>query len=147
MKVSVINGPNLNLLGTRDPDHYGEQSLREIGDGLKQAFPEIEFHFFQSNIEGEIINQIQSLPDNFDGLIINPGGYAHTSVSIRDALREVEIPKIEVHLSNIAAREDFRQTLLTAAVCNGYISGFKEKGYYAAVTLLKSILEDYGGKT
>lgn len=142
MKVSVINGPNLNLLGTRDKNHYGEQSLREIEDGLKQAFPEIEFHFFQSNIEGEIINQIQLLQNNFDGVIINPGGYAHTSVSIRDALKEAEIPKIEVHLSNIAAREDFRQTLLTASVCNGYISGFKAKGYYAAVTLLKSILED-----
>ncbi len=147
MKISVINGPNLNLLGTRDPIHYGEQSLREIENVLKNGFPEIKFYFFQSNIEGEIINQIQSLPDNFDGLIINPGGYAHTSVAIRDALSDIKLPKIEVHLSNIAAREEFRQTLLTASVCNGYISGFKEKGYYAAVVLLKSIIEDEGGKT
>lgn len=146
MKISVINGPNLNLLGTRDPDHYGNQSLTEIGDGLKQAFPEIEFHFFQSNIEGEIINWIQSLKNNYDGLIINPGGYAHTSVAIRDALTDAGMPRIEVHLSNIAAREDFRQTMLTASACNGYISGFKEKSYYAAVVLLKSIIEDEGGK-
>jgi 3-dehydroquinate dehydratase-2 len=146
MKISVINGPNLNLLGTRDPDHYGNQSLKEIEDGLKQAFPEIQFHFFQSNIEGEIINWIQSLVNNYDGIIINPGGYAHTSVAIRDALIDIGIPRIEVHLSNIAAREDFRQTLLTASACNGYISGFKEKSYYAGVVLLKSIIEDKGGK-
>lgn len=144
MKISVINGPNLNLLGKRDKDQYGINTLEEINSLLGSEFPEIDFDFFQSNTEGSIINKIQSL-SGFDGLIINPGGYAHTSVSIKDALAELDIPKIEVHLSNLAAREDYRQVLLTASVCDGYISGFKEKSYYAAVYLLKNKIEEKGG--
>ncbi len=146
MKVAIINGPNLNLLGKRDINHYGDLTLEEIKSLLGSEFTDIEFDFFQSNTEGSIINKLQSL-SGFDGLIINPGGYAHTSVAIRDALAELEIPKIEVHLSNLAAREDFRQNLLTASVCDGYISGFKEKSYYAAVYLLKNKIEDKGGES
>jgi 3-dehydroquinate dehydratase II len=146
MKVAIINGPNLNLLGKRDKNHYGELTLEEIKSLLGSEFTDVEFDFFQSNTEGSIINKLQSL-SGFDGLIINPGGYAHTSVAIRDALAELEIPKIEVHLSNLAAREDFRQNLLTASVCEGYISGFKEKSYYAAVYLLKNKIEDKGGES
>ncbi len=145
MKIAVINGPNLNLLGKRDKNHYGSLTLEEIKGMLSSAFIDIDFDFFQSNTEGSIINKLQSL-SGFDGLIINPGGYAHTSVAIKDALAELEIPKIEVHLSNLAAREDYRQILLTASVCDGYISGFKEKSYYAAVYLLKNKIEDRGGE-
>ena len=146
MRIAVINGPNLNLLGRRDKNLYGELSLEEIQSQLKSVFRDIEFEFFQSNVEGEIIDKLQSLPGNFDGLIINPGGYAHTSVAIKDALAETNIPKIEVHLSNLAAREDYRQNLLTASVCDGYISGFKEKSYYAAVFLLINKSGIKGGK-
>ncbi len=146
MKIAIINGPNLNLLGKRDKDHYGGLTLEEIKGMLSSEFVDIDFDFFQSNTEGSIINKLQTL-SGFDGLIINPGGYAHTSVAVRDALVELDIPKIEVHLSNLAAREEFRQTLLTASVCDGYISGFKEKSYSAAVYLLKSKIEDKGGKS
>lgn len=146
MRIAVINGPNLNLIGRRDKNLYGELSLEEIQSQLKSVFRDIEFEFFQSNVEGEIIDKLQSLPGNFDGLIINPGGYAHTSVAIKDALAETNIPKIEVHLSNLAAREDYRQNLLTASVCDGYISGFKEKSYYAAVFLLINKSGIKGGK-
>ncbi len=145
MKIAVVNGPNLNLLGKRDKTHYGTLTLEDIKSMLCAEFMNIDFDFFQSNTEGSIINKLQSL-SGFDGLIINPGGYAHTSVAIRDALAELDIPKIEVHLSNLAAREDYRQILLTASVCDGYISGFKEKSYYAAVYLLKNKIEDKGGE-
>ena len=145
MKISVINGPNLNLLGKRDKNLYGQKSLEEIQEGLTSHFSDVDFDFFQSNVEGSIINKIQALNKNCDGMIINPGGYAHTSVAIKDALSELKIPRIEVHLSNLATREPYRQTLLTASVCDGYISGFKEKGYYAAVYLIKTIIEEEGG--
>jgi 3-dehydroquinate dehydratase-2 len=140
MKILVINGPNLNLLGKRDKDHYGSLTLESIEKLLNDEFPEIEFEFFQSNAEGEIINKIQAAEGVFKGLIINPGGYAHTSVAIKDALEECKIPKIEVHLSHLANRDDFRQTLITARSCNGYISGFKENSYCAAVYLLKKLI-------
>ncbi len=145
MKITVINGPNLNTLGKRNHEFYGRMTLDVINTELRSAFPEDDFEFFQSNIEGEIINKIQLSQTHSDGLIINPGGYAHTSVAIKDALHEINIPKIEVHLSNISSRETFRQTMLTASSCNGYICGFKEKGYYAAVFLLKKITEEMRG--
>jgi 3-dehydroquinate dehydratase-2 len=145
MKIAVINGPNLNLLGNRDKNLYGQLTLKELERNLETQFSDIGFDFYQSNVEGELIDKIQSLANNFEGLIINPGGYAHTSIAIRDALSDLNIPKIEVHLSNLAAREDYRQILLTASACNGYISGFKERSYYAAVFLLKSIIEVKGG--
>lgn len=136
MKILVINGPNLNLLGKRDKDHYGVLSLESIENVLKNEFTDIEFDFYQSNVEGELINCIQSAEGKYNGLVINPGGYGHTSVAIKDALEECKIPKIEVHLSHLANREEFRQTLITAKSCNGYISGFKENSYCAAVYLL-----------
>lgn len=143
MKIIIINGPNLNNLGKRDPEHYGKLSLDEINERLKLTFPEEHLEFFQSNVEGEIINKIQS--NKSDGLIINPGGYAHTSVAIRDALAELTIPKIEVHLSNLSTREEYRHKMLTSSGCDGYISGFKEKSYQAAVFLLKKIFEEREG--
>ena len=137
MKILIINGPNLNLLGKRDKQHYGDFSLEKLERSIEREFPHHQFTFFQSNIEGEIINQIQSASGANDALIINPGGYAHSSVAIRDALAELNIPKIEVHLSHLAKREEFRQLLITATGCDGYISGFKEKSYFAAVYLLE----------
>lgn len=139
MKILVINGPNLNNLGKRDKSHYGNLSLEGIEKLLNKEFPENEFSFYQSNSEGEIINKIQEAEEKFNGIIINPGGYAHTSVAIRDALAEVKLPKVEVHLSHLVNRENFRQNLITASGCDGYISGFKEKGYSAAVFLLQKI--------
>jgi 3-dehydroquinate dehydratase-2 len=135
MKILVINGPNLNLLGTRDNVKYGSLTLTQINRIIIEEYPEIQFEFFHSNLEGEIINIIQQAGDLFNAIVINPGGYAHTSVAIKDALEECKIIKIEVHLSNLTKRESFRQTLLTASGCDGYISGFKEKGYLAAVYL------------
>lgn len=142
MNILIINGANLNKVGERNLNLYGERHLLEIEELVKNEFPSVTVHFFQSNIEGEIVNRIQEAEDKYDGLIINPGGYAHTSVSIRDALELCKIPKIEVHLSNLAAREDFRQTLLTASNCNGYISGFKEKSYLSAVYILVKLVNE-----
>jgi 3-dehydroquinate dehydratase-2 len=141
MKFIVLNGPNLNLLGKRDANQYGVLTLDDIEQLLKSEYPEDYFEFYQSNHEGNLIDKIQKANSFFDGLIINPGGYSHTSVAIRDALAECKLPKIEVHLSNIANREDFRKTTITASVCNGYISGFKDDGYVAAVFLLKRIIK------
>jgi len=141
MKILVINGPNLNLLDKRDSDIYSNLSIEEIRTLMQSEFPEFTITSFQSNIEGEIIEAIQNADGNFDGLIINPGGYAHTSVTIMDALELCKIPKIEVHLSHLAKREDYRQTLLTAKNTDGYISGFKENSYLAALYLLKKILK------
>ncbi|UCH64983.1 MAG: 3-dehydroquinate dehydratase [Ignavibacterium sp.] len=137
MKILIINGPNLNLLGKRDKNHYGDFSLEVLENKITSKFPQHSFTFYQSNIEGELIDKIQSSGDNYNALIINPGGYAHSSVAIRDALADSGIPKIEVHLSHLAKREEFRQNLITATGCDGYISGFKENGYFAAVYLLE----------
>jgi 3-dehydroquinate dehydratase-2 len=140
MKILVINGPNLNNLGARDASHYGTLTLSSIEEMLVKDFPLNEFSFFQSNTEGEIINCIQSAADKFNGIIINPGGYAHTSVAIRDALADSKLPKVEVHLSHLVNRDNFRQSLITAGACNGYLSGFKEHGYAAAVFLLERLI-------
>ncbi|MFA6979721.1 MAG: type II 3-dehydroquinate dehydratase [Ignavibacteriaceae bacterium] len=141
MKIIVINGPNLNLLGKRDPQKYGNLNLENIENILTTSFPEVTFEFFQSNHEGELVSKIQNTEPGFDGLIINPGGYSHTSVAIHDALAECKLPKVEVHLSHLAQREDFRQTMITAKAVNGYISGFKEIGYLSAVFTIQQILE------
>jgi 3-dehydroquinate dehydratase-2 len=141
MKIIVINGPNLNMLSRRDETKYSSLNLEQIIELLKQEFPTIEFSSFQSNLEGELISVIQSAGENYDGIIINPGGYSHTSVAIMDALEICKIPKIEVHLSHLANREECRQNLLTAKNTNGYISGFKENSYLAAAFLLKKLIK------
>lgn len=140
MKILIINGPNLNLLGLRDRTVYGELTLDEINSELIKEFPQVQFQFFQANDEGSIIDKIQS-SQNFDGLIINPGGYSHTSVAIKDALDLIKIPKIEVHLSNLSKRESYRQNLITASSCDGYISGIKHYGYFAAVYSILKLSE------
>lgn len=141
MKICIINGPNLNLLTKRSEENYGSISLEELNQKIRNEFPEVNFHFFQSNIEGEIIEQIQKCSKEYDGLIINPGGYSHTSVAIRDALEICTIPKIEVHLSNVAARESFRHNMITASVCNGYIAGLKEFSYIGGIFTLFRIIK------
>jgi 3-dehydroquinate dehydratase-2 len=142
MKIICINGPNLNLLGKRDKAHYGKLSLSSIKLLIKKEFPKTNITFFQSNLEGEIVNIIQEASSKYDGLIINPGGYAHTSIAIRDALEFCVIPKVEIHLSHLAKREDFRQRLLTASCCDGYISGFKEYSYLAGVYLIQKLIKN-----
>lgn len=141
MKILIINGPNLNLLGKRDKSFYGDLSLESIESIIRNEFNEYDFEFYQSNVEGEIINKIQSVEENFNGLVINPGGYAHTSVAIRDALAELKLPKVEVHLSHLVNRESFRQTLITASGCDGYISGFKVDSYLAGIFLINRIIK------
>jgi 3-dehydroquinate dehydratase-2 len=140
MKIAIINGANLNLLGERDRGKYGTSTLLEIQAMLSNRYPDVDFDFYQSNIEGEIVGKIQSLRDEAYHIIINPGGYAHTSVVIRDALEIITNCKIEVHLSHLVNREEYRQNLITASACNGYISGFKELGYIAAVELIKELV-------
>ena len=139
MRILILNGPNLNLLGKRDNQYYSNLSLDNLEELIIKEFPKHKFTFFQSNNEGELIDQIQDSAEKFDALIINPGGYAHSSVAIRDALAEVKLIKIEVHLSHLAKREDFRQNLITATGCDGYISGFKEYSYLAGVYLIEKI--------
>ena len=135
MKILILNGPNLNLLGTREPEIYGTVSMADFLENLKEKFPEDEILFFQSNVEGEIINRLQE--DDYEALIINPAAYTHYSYAIADCLRNIQKPKIEVHISNIYAREEFRQKSVTAAHCNGVISGFGLDGYRLAVLSLK----------
>lgn len=142
MNILVINGPNLNKLGYRDKKQYGIMTLSEINDLMRKEFPDINFEFFQSNIEGFIIEKIQQSENEIDALIINPGAFSHYSLAIRDALADFKKIKIEVHLSNISSREEFRQKSLTAAVCDGYISGFKEKSYLAAVYLAQKLFQE-----
>ena len=135
MKILIVNGPNLNLLGTREPKIYGTVSMADFLENLKEKFPEDEILFFQSNVEGEIINRLQEY--DYEALIINPAAYTHYSYAIADCLRNIQKPKIEVHISNIYAREEFRQKSVTAVHCNGVISGFGLDGYRLAVLSLK----------
>jgi len=139
IKITVINGPNLNLLHLRDSQLYGNIGLPEIESSLKIAFPDIAFDFFHSNIEGELIEKIQNCIKEQSAIIINPGGYAHTSVAIHDALELISLPKIEVHLSNIHNRESYRQHSLTAAACHGVIAGLKDEGYHLAVRAILNL--------
>ena len=143
MKILVINGPNLNLLGEREKDNYGETTLETINAQLSDLATElgVEIDFFQSNTEGAIVDKIQSAKGIFDGIIINPAAYTHTSIALRDALLAVKIPAVEVHLSNIHAREEFRQHSFTAGVCIGQISGFKKDSYLLALRAIVNYLK------
>ena len=134
MRIAIINGPNLNLLGTREPELYGSQSFELYFAELHKKFPAVEFSYFQSNVEGELINELQRVGFSVNGIILNPGGYTHTSVAIGDAIAAIEAPVIEVHISNVHAREDFRKISHVSAKCKGTISGLGLKGYALAVT-------------
>lgn len=138
MKIAIINGPNLNLLGTREVSTYGQTNFDTYFSDLKKKFPSVEFEYYQSNVEGELINKLHQVGFSFDGIILNAGGYTHTSVSLADAVAAIQTPVIEVHISNIFAREEFRHVSFLGAKCKGSISGFGLKSYELAV---KSFLD------
>lgn len=133
MKLIVINGPNLNLLGTRETDIYGKQSFETYFESLKKQFPQHQLSYYQSNVEGELINKIQEAGKTMDGLVLNAGAYTHTSIAIADAVAAIQVPTIEVHISNIFAREDYRHVSYLGKHCKGSISGFGLKGYEMAL--------------
>lgn len=135
--IFVIHGPNLNLLGEREPGIYGNKTLRQINQDLASAFPEVNFNFFQSNHEGDLVTYLhQAYQEDADGVILNAGAYTHTSVALRDAITAIKTPVIEVHLSNVHSRESFRHQSMISAVCKGVISGFGEKSYHLAASVL-----------
>lgn len=135
-RITIINGPNLNLLGKREPNIYGNQTFEDFFAHLQRMYPDIELKYLQSNVEGTIIDYLQQESDK-DGIILNAAGYTHTSVSIADAVKAIEIPVIEVHISNIFAREEFRHTSLIAPYCKGSIIGFGLRGYELAIDALR----------
>ena len=133
-KIQIINGPNLNLLGKRETSIYGTESFEDFFEDLKQIYGgDIQLSYFQSNIEGELVEQLQKVGFNWDGILLNAGGYTHTSVAIRDAIAAIDTPVIEIHISNIYAREEFRQHSLLSAVCKGIIAGFGLDSYVLAL--------------
>lgn len=133
MKISIINGPNLNLVGIREPEVYGHQSMDSFIEALKKKYANQDISYFQSNVEGELINEIQRVGFTADLILLNAGGYTHTSVAIADAVKAIASPVIEIHLSNIFSREEFRKHSYLSPVCKGIISGFGLKGYELAI--------------
>lgn len=136
----IINGPNLNLLGKREPEIYGTQDFESFFEILRKTYSEVKLDYYQSNVEGELINKLHEVGFAYDGIVINPGGYSHTSVAIADAIAAIKTPCIEVHISNIYARETFRHDSLTAAKCIGVISGF---GMWSYEMALQHLVENY----
>jgi len=136
MNVLIINGPNLNLLGTREKSVYGEQRFEDYYEELKSKYPAVDLQYFQSNVEGELIDKIQEVGFSYDGILLNAGGYTHTSVAIADAIAAVDTPVVEVHISNIFAREEFRHISLLSRNCTGIISGFGLASYKLALDSL-----------
>ena len=141
-KILIINGPNLNLLGNREKNFYGDTSLERIKSICEEKCiaNKMEIEFYQSNHEGELLEKIHSVQNNFEGIIINPAAYTHTSIAILDALRATNKPKIEVHISNIYAREDYRRKSITSEAVNGVICGFGENGYLLAIEAMKKLI-------
>ena len=137
MKIQIINGPNLNLLGTREKDIYGDLNFEKYLDKINKYFRDIEIDYYQSNVEGEIINKLHETGFSYDGIVLNAGAYTHTSVAIRDAIKAVNSPVVEVHISNVFAREEFRHTSLIAPNCIGSISGFGLDSYRLAIEGLR----------
>ena len=133
MKIAIINGPNLNLLGKRETDIYGNMPFENYLDELKAMFPEVDFHYYQSNVEGELINELQRVGYDYDGIVLNAAGYTHTSVAIGDAIAAIKAPVVEVHISNVHAREDFRKLSHVSGKSAGSIFGLGLKGYELAV--------------
>jgi 3-dehydroquinate dehydratase-2 len=134
--IEIINGPNLNLTGIREPEVYGTTTMEEYVESLRKQFPEVEISCYQSNVEGELIDRIQQVGFRYDGLIVNLGGYSHTSVALRDALLAVPAPKVEVHLSNIFAREEYRHHSLITSACRGMVCGLGLQSYELALRAL-----------
>jgi 3-dehydroquinate dehydratase-2 len=136
MKIQIINGPNLNLLGVREKSIYGDSSFDSYLEKLRKKYPLVELDYFQSNVEGEIINRLHDTGFSYDGIIMNGGGYTHTSVAIADAIAAIRTPVVEVHISNIYAREEFRHLSLTGKNCKGVLTGFGLDGYRLALESL-----------
>lgn len=136
MKIAIINGPNLNLLGKRETAIYGQQSFDEYLAVLKQRYPQVELHYFQTNVEGELVNELHKVGFDYDGIVLNPAAYTHTSVAIGDAIKAIKAPVVEVHISNVHAREDFRKLSHVSASVAGTITGLGLKGYELAILWL-----------
>ena len=137
MKILIINGPNLNLLGTREPQHYGTGTMDSVLDALKSQYPRVEFDYYQNNVEGFLIDRLhKTLEEPCDGVVLNAGGYTHTSVALRDAIAAIKVPVVEVHISNVHSREEFRHCSLISAVCKGVICGFGLDSYRLGVEAL-----------
>lgn len=137
MKILILNGPNLNLQGRRDPGVYGTETFGEYVAGLRREYPEVEFRYFQSNVEGELIDALHRAEGDCDGVVFNAGGYTHTSVALRDAVSAIEVPVVEVHISSIMAREEFRHVSLLAGAVRGSIMGFGLESYRLGVEALR----------
>lgn len=140
MKILIINGPNLNLLGVREPDIYGKKSMDACMDHLVKTFPDVTLCYFQSNVEGELINKLQEVGFGYDGVVLNAGGYTHTSIALHDCIRAITTPVVEVHISNISGREEFRRHSMIGPACIGTIQGFGLDSYRLAVDALKAII-------
>lgn len=136
MQILILNGPNLNLLGRREPGIYGQRNMDDCLAALRNRFPEVEIDYFQSNIEGELINKLQEVGFSYDGIVLNAGAYTHTSVALHDAIRSITSPVIEVHISNVHQREAFRHQSMISAACRGVICGFGLDSYRLAVEVL-----------
>ena len=139
MKIQIINGPNLNLLGKRETSIYGSQSFEEFLAVLKKQFPDTTLHYFQSNVEGELVNKLHEVGFSYDGVILNAGAYTHTSVAIHDAIAGIKTPVVEVHISNVYAREEFRHKSLITSKCAGMLTGFGMEGYALAIHYLTNL--------
>lgn len=133
MKIQIVNGPNLNLLGVREPGIYGSESFESYLSKLREQYPEVEIEYYQSNVEGELINKIQEVGFSFDGIVLNAGAYTHTSIALHDCIRAIKCPVIEVHISNVHQREDFRHHSFISAACKGVICGFGLNSYRLAI--------------
>ena len=140
MKILIINGPNLNLLGRREPGIYGSSSFDEYLPKLQAKYPEVEISYYQSNIEGELINKMQEVGFTYDGIVLNAGAYTHTSVALHDCIRSLQCPVIEVHISNVHQREEFRHHSFISSACKGVICGFGLDSYRLAIEALRSPL-------
>jgi len=136
MQILILNGPNLNLLGQREPEVYGSEGFDACMASLQASFPEVDFAYAQSNVEGELINHLHNAGGRFDGVVLNAGGYTHTSVALGDAIKAIEVPVVEVHISNVFNRETFRHVSMIAAACLGSISGFGLNSYHLGVEAL-----------
>lgn len=133
MKIQIVNGPNLNLLGVREPGIYGSESFESYLPKLREQYPEVEIEYYQSNVEGELINKIQEVGFSFDGIVLNAGAYTHTSIALHDCIRAIKCPVVEVHISNVHQREEFRHHSFISAACKGVVCGFGLNSYRLAI--------------
>lgn len=133
MKIQIVNGPNLNLLGVREPGIYGSESFESYLSKLREQYPDVEIEYYQSNVEGELINKIQEVGFSFDGIVLNAGAYTHTSIALHDCIRAIKCPVVEVHISNVHQREEFRHHSFISAACKGVICGFGLNSYRLAI--------------